>query len=72
MTVLVSALSGSELQPVAPQQLLIVQLQPPATSQPTEETAMETGMDQGDGKMTGGTEAQQSGSQGLMEDANTT
>ncbi len=55
MTALLSALSGDMLLPV-------VQQLPPATPQPTEETAMEVGTDQGDRKTTGGTEAQQSGS----------
>ncbi len=72
MTVLVSTLSGRELQPVAPQQLPIMQQQPHTMSQSTEEMAMETGMDQGDRKTTDGTEVQQSGSQGLTEDANAT
>ncbi len=65
MTMLVSALSGEVPPPVALQQ-------PPTVSQLTEEMAMETGMDQGDGKMTDRTKAQQSGSQGPTEDANVT
>ncbi len=65
MTALVSALSGEVLPPMVPQQL-------PVMSQLTEETAMEPGTDQGNGKTTDGAEAQQSGSQGLTEDANAT
>ncbi len=55
--------------PLAPPGL---QQQLPAMSQSTEETAMDVGVSQGDEQMTGGARAQQSGSQGLMEDANAT
>ncbi len=50
----------------------IEQQQPPAMSQSTKEMAMDVGMDQGAEQMTDGAGAQQSGSQGLMEDANVT
>ncbi len=54
MTALVSALTGEVPPP-------IVQQPPLAVPQPTEETAMKVGTEQGDGKMTDGTEVQQSG-----------
>ncbi len=51
--------------PILPQQL-------PTASQSTEEMAMDVGTSQGDEQMTDGARAQQSGSQGPMEDANAT
>ncbi len=68
MTILAVALSGE----VPPPALPTMQQPPPMVPQPMGVTDMEVAMDQSDGKMADGTEAQQSGSKGPMENTNAT
>ncbi len=66
--ILTAALSGDVLLPAQPTRQQPLSVVP----QPMGVTDMEVVMEQSDGKMADGTEAQQSGSKGPTEDANTT